>query len=107
VRLKFKTLFQHAPVGTASGTENYSILPWCITFHAESLEHFIQLMDDNSASRQLQEELNVVFQNLRKGIKIVSNLPKESHKPNEAELPELRIRESQNGRGWKGPLWVI
>jgi len=24
-----------------------------------------------------------------------------------AILPRHRITESQNGRGWKGPLWVI
>lgn len=59
----FKTLFQHAQVGTASSTENNSTLPWYITFHAEGSEHFTPLMDDNSASQQLLEELNVVFQN--------------------------------------------
>lgn len=76
------------PVGTASSTENNSIFPWYITFHAEGSEHFTPLMGENSASWQLWEELNVVFQNLQKGIKIVSNLPKESCKLNEAELPD-------------------
>lgn len=65
-------LFQHAPVGTASSTENNSILPSCITFRAEGSGHFTPLMDDNSASQQLWEELNVVFQNLQKGLQIVT-----------------------------------
>lgn len=49
-------------------------------------------MDDNSASQQLWEELNVVFQNLQKGIEMISNSPKESCKPNEAELPDWGSR---------------